>query len=237
MNKKFHLIAPIIVPILLLSTSAYSHENHDPLITNIILDKLEIRDANESNVTAVEAEAWIGHDLNKFWLKTELEQNSGDIELAEVQALYSRAISPYWDVQVGLKQDTQPSPSRTWGVIGMQGLAPYFFDIDAALFVGEAGRTSARIKAEYDLLFTQRLILSPALEMNFFGQNDIATETGAGLSNIDAGLRLRYEIQREFAPYVGINWNKKFGNTKTMARAKKESIEESTWVIGLRIWF
>lgn len=240
MKKNFYLIyiASLLSPsACLLSSNTYSHENHDPLIASVMLDKVEVRDTDNSNMTALEAEAWIGHDLNKFWIKTELEHHSGKIEHAQVQALYSHAIAPFWDLQTGLRQDAKPSPSRTWGVIGIQGLAPYFFEVDAAFFVGEAGRISAKIKAEYDLLFTQKLILSPEVEMNFFGQNDEATNSGAGLSNVDAGLRLRYEIQREFAPYIGILWSKKFCNTKDFVRHQNETVSDVQWTIGLATWF
>lgn len=234
MKIQFKQPAHLIMLMSLLSTTAHSHENHDPLIASVMLHKLEIGDKDNS---AIEAEAWIGHDLDKFWLKTELENHSGEIEKGEIQALYSRAISPFWDVQVGLRQDVKPEPSRTWGVIGVQGLAPYFFEMDATLFIGESGHAAARISAEYDVLFTHRLILSPEIEIKFFGQNDVATNTGSGLSTIETGLRLRYEIRREFAPYLGVTWNQKYGTTKDVTRDNNEAVNERHWTIGLRAWF
>jgi len=235
MNWKKH-ISHVIIVAALPSVNVYSHENDDPILTTLMLDKLETRDAENSNITALIAQAWIGKDLNKFWLKADIENQKSKIEHAEVQALYSRAIAPFWDIQIGIRQDSKPI-TRAWSVLGIQGIAPYFFDMDAALFVGEAGRTAARISAEYDLRFTQRLILSPELEINLYGQNDMEAGTGSGFSNMDAGLRLRYEIRREFAPYIGINWNKKFGTTANYARHKNETVSDTQWVIGVRAWF
>jgi copper resistance protein B len=154
-----------------------------------------------------------------------------------LQALYSRAIAPYWDLQLGLRHDFQPSPSRSWGVIGIQGIAPYFFEVDTALFIGESGQTALRVEAEYELLFTQKLILTPEVELNFYGQDDKDLNIGSGLSDLEAGLRLRYEIRREFAPYIGVNWNKSFGNTADFASAEGEDTDDVQWVVGLRAWF
>ena len=229
----------ITAPSLLLSSvsSVLADGKDDPLLTKVIIDQLEKRDANGSNPWVLDGQAWIGKDLNKLWLKTELERVEGDTEEAEFQALYSRAIAPYWDLQLGLRHDFQPSPSRSWGVIGVQGIAPYFFEVDTALFIGESGQTALRLEAEYELLFTQQLILTPEVELNFYGQDDEALAIGLGLSDLEAGLRLRYEIRREFAPYIGVNWNKNFGNTADFARDEGEDTDDLQWVIGLRAWF
>ena len=214
------------------------HDHGDnPVITKVMFDQLELHNADGSNPWIVEAQAWIGNDVNKFWLKTDVENRDGEIEEVEVQALYSRAIAPYWDLQMGIRHDLKPTPTRTWGVLGVQGLAPYFFEVDAALFVGESGKTALRISAEYELLFTQKLILSPELAANLYGQNDWEAGTGSGLSDIAAGLRLRYEIKREFAPYIGVNWSKQFGATADLAEHKGESARDTTLVAGVRIWF
>jgi copper resistance protein B len=214
------------------------HDHGDnPILTHLMIDKLEIRDGDNSNPVILEGQMWIGRDLNKFWVKTDLEQSDGKIQDSELQALYSRAISPFWDAQIGLRHDAKPTPTRDWGVIGIQGLSPYWFDIEAALFVGQSGDIAARFSAEYELLFTQKLILSPDIEINLYGQNDAETGTGSGLSDARAGLRLRYEIRREFAPYVGINWDKKFGNTADFVKSQGEAASDTTWVVGLRAWF
>lgn len=214
------------------------HDHGDnPVITKIMFDQLEWRNTDGENPTIVEAQAWIGKDINKLWLKADVEKKDGKTEEAEVQALYSRAIAPYWDLQVGLRKDIKPTPADTWGVFGVQGLAPYFFEIDGAVFLGESGDTAARLSAEYDLLFTQRLILSPNLTVNFYGQHDTEKAIGSGLSDVEAGLRLRYEICREFAPYIGVNWNKKFGNTADYSKWTHTPVSDTQWLAGVRIWF
>lgn len=216
--------------------SVHGHGDN-PIVTKVMFDQLELHNADGANPLIVEAQAWIGNDVNKFWLKTDIEKRDGEIEEAEVQALYSRAIAPYWDLQMGVRQDIKPTPTQTWGVLGVQGLAPYFFEVDADFFVGESGTTALRISAEYELLFTQKLILSPELTVNLCGQNDWETGTGSGLSDITAGLRLRYEIKREFAPYIGVNWSKQFGTTANIAEKKAESAHDTALVAGVRMWF
>lgn len=209
----------------------------DPLLTKVLIDQFEKRNTDGSDPLVLDGQAWIGRDLQKLWLKTEIERVDNETEEAELQALYSHAIAPYWDLQLGLRQDFQPSPSRSWAVFGFQGLAPYFFEVDTALFIGESGRTALRLEAEYQLLFTQKLILTPDVKVNFYGQNDKDLSIGSGLSDVEAGLRLRYEIRREFAPYIGVNWNKSFGNTADFARDQGEDTDDHQWVIGLRAWF
>jgi len=246
-NYLTNSILTVIATVLFLSTLfAKADEDHmehphdhgdDPVITKVMLDQLELRNAEDGYIGVIEAHAWIGKDLNKFWLKAAIEKNGNETEDAEIQALYSHAIATYWDLQLGLRKDVKPSPNRTWSVLGIQGLAPYFFDIDAALFVGEAGRTAARVSIDYDLLFTQKLILSPEIKINAYGQTDNETGTGSGLSDINAGLRLRYELRREVAPYIGVDWNKKFGGTANFARHNNETISDTQWVLGLRVWF
>lgn len=226
----------------LLSLPVLAHEGDDPLLAKVMIDQLEWRDSEAANNQAIdtyvlEGQAWIGKDLNKFWLKTDVEYVDGETEEAEIQALYSRAIAPFWDLQIGLRQDLKPEPTREWGVIGIEGLAPYFFEVDAALFVGESGATAARISAEYEWMFTQKLVLSPEISLNFYGQNDSKYQTGSGLSDINLGLRLRYEIRREFAPYIGVNWSKSYGNTADFVREHGEEVSDAQAVAGVRVWF
>ncbi|HOY24329.1 MAG TPA: copper resistance protein B [Cellvibrio sp.] len=232
------LPAALLLPASLALADDHPHDHGDnPVLTRVIIDQLELRDADGANPVALEAQAWIGKDLNKLWLKTDVERRDGETEEAEVQALYSRALAPFWDIQMGVRYDAKPTPTRTWGVIGVQGLAPYWFEIDTALFVEKSGRTAARFSAEYELLFTQKLILTPSVEVNVYGQNDAETGTGSGLSDAKAGLRLRYEIRREFAPYIGVNWNKTFGKTADFVKTKGEAVSDTELVIGLRAWF
>lgn len=211
----------------------HGHGDADPLLAKVMIDQLESGEGNSK----LDAQAWFGKDLDKLWLKAEVQHRDSTTETAELQALYSRAISPYWDLQLGLRHDQRPTPNRDWAVLGVQGLAPYFFEVEAAVFVGDEGRSAARFKAEYDLLFTQKLILSPQLELNAYGQTDAATGRGAGLSDSTAALRLRYEVYRELAPYLGIEWQKDYGGTADLSRVAGQPSSEHQWVLGLRAWF
>ena len=209
----------------------------DPLIGKVMIGQFETRMTGGSDPAVLEAQAWIGKDLQKLWFKTDVERVGGETEEAEIQALYSRAIAPFWDIQAGWRHDSQPGPNRDWAVIGIQGLAPYFFEVDAAAFFGESGQTGARLEAEYEILFTQRLILTPEIEVNVYGKDDAATGVGSGLSDLELGLRLRYEIRREFAPYVGVNWTRMYGETADFARLEGEDINDTQFLIGIRAWF
>lgn len=219
------------------TTLAVAHEDDDPLLTRVMINQLEARNADDSNPALLESEAWLGHDLHKLWVKIDAERVGGMTEELETQVLFSRAIAPFWDVQAGVRHDSKPGPGRTWGVIGVQGLAPYEFDVSTALFVGGEGRTAARIHAEYELLFTQRLIVTPEVEVNVYGQNDTQTGTGSGLSDVTAGLRLRYEIRREFAPYIGIHLDRKFNNTADFVESNGEGASNVELVVGFRTWY
>ncbi|HIA08816.1 MAG TPA: copper resistance protein B [Chromatiaceae bacterium] len=209
----------------------------DPLIGKVMIGQFETRSTDGSNPLVLEAHGWLGKDLQKLWIKTDIERADGDNEEVEVQALYSRAIAPYWDFQVGWRHDSRPEPDRDWAVIGFQGVAPYWFEIDAAVFIGESGQTAVRLEAEYEALFTQQLILTPEVKMNVFGKDDAATGIGSGLSDIELGVRLRYEIKREFAPYIGVNWTKLYGDTADFARAEGEDVDDVQFVVGVRAWF
>ena len=217
--------------------SVFAEGEDDPLLSKVLIDQLEVRDAEEGSLGVLDGQGWIGKDLQKLWFKVELERNDGETEEAELQGLFSQAVAPFWDLQMGFRQDFKPTPNRSWAVIGLQGLAPYFFEIEAALFIGESGRTAVRLEAEYELLFTQRLILTPDIEVNIYGQNDRELGVGSGVSDIEAGLRLRYQIRREFAPYMGVNWNKSFDNTAAFARREGEKTDDLQWVVGIKAWF
>ena len=223
---------------LFLSSPAWSGEMiDDPLLTMVLVDQLEVRVGDGDDPLSWDAEGWLGYDLNKLWIKTEGEYVDGRGEEVELQALYSRAIAPFWDLQIGWRGDIRPQPTRNWLALGIKGLAPYFFDIDAALFIGDSGRTSVRLQAEYEFLFTQRLILVPDIEINLFGKDDRAVGIGSGLSDLELGLRLRYEIRREFAPYVGINWIHLYGDTADFARDEGRDADDFRFVFGVRAWF
>ena len=209
----------------------------DPLLSMVRIDQLEVRAGDGDDPLVWEAEGWIGYDLNKLWIKTDGEHVNDGVEDAEVQALYSRAIAPFWDLQIGWRGDLRPTPERNWLALGVKGLAPYFFDIDAAIFIGENGRTAARLQAEYEILFAQRLVLVPDIEINLYGRNDPDLGIGSGLSDIETGLRLRYEIRREFAPYIGINWTRLYGDTADDARENGDDADDFRVVFGIMAWF
>lgn len=227
----------MIMMLLMLSGKGMAAMEDDPLLAMVTIEKLEVLDGEESNPVLLDAYGWIGKDLNKLWVKTEMERVNGDIGEAELQLLYSKALYPFWDLQLGWRRDFEPEPERDWLVIGLQGLAPYMFEVDAAFFIGESGRLAARLDAEYEYLFTQRWILSPEIEINAYSKDDDARGIGTGLVNMSAGLRLRYEIRREFAPYVGINWDKQFGSTADISRAAGEKSSDAQLVMGIRAWF
>ena len=209
----------------------------DPVITKILIDQFETRITDGDNPLVLEAQAWIGKDLNKLWFKIDSEWVDGDNEELELQALYSRAIAPYWDFQIGWRHDVKPKPERDWLAVGVEGLAPYWFEVNTALFIGESGQSNFRFEAEYEWMFTQKLVLSPEFEINFHAKNDEKTGTGSGLSDTELGLRLRYEFKREFAPYIGVNWIKKYGNTKDYAKEEDEEYDDVQLVIGIRAWY
>ncbi len=200
----------------------------------VSLGELQIR--NGENGYRWEGEAWVGGDINRFVAKTEGE-GAGELESAEVQALYSRAVSPYFDLQAGLRQDFQSGPKRTYATVGFEGLAPYWFETSGALFLSNKGELLGRLEGTYDLRLTQRWILQPRIEANLSGQDIPDLGLGSGVSNIELGLRLRYEIKREFAPYVGVSLDSKFGGTADYARALGKDDHATSFVIGVRAWF
>ncbi|MET0532726.1 MAG: copper resistance protein B [Steroidobacter sp.] len=202
----------------------------------VLLDQLEWQRIDGADATVWEFDAWYGNDYNKIWFETEGERVHSEEE-GRVEVMWDRIISPWWSLQTGVRHDFGAGPARTWLDLGIQGLAPYFFEIDAALYVGEQGRTAARFSAEHDVLITQRLILQPELELRLYGKDDPENGIGSGLSDAEIGLRLRYEIRREFAPYIGLHWERKFGQTATFAREDGEDSDDLLVVAGLRAWF
>jgi len=230
-------MAVITLITVLMTTSAMAMGEDDPLLTMLKIDQLEVVDSGDKQNQVWNGQAWVGRDLNKLWFKTSGERADNEVEAAEVQLLYSQAIAPYWDAQIGWRHDIKPEPHRDWLVVGVQGIAPYFFETDIALFVGEGGIVGLRAELEYELLLTQKWILTPEVELNFFTKNDREVSLGSGVSEIELGLRLRYEIRREFAPYIGIEWSKKFSNTADFAKDEGERVNDVNWVAGFRIWF
>lgn len=203
---------------------------------NFDLAEVQIRDGRDGY--RWNGEAWFGGDINRLTIKTEGEGDFGrSLGDAEIQALYSRAIGPYFNLQAGVRYDFKPNPSRTYATVGFEGLAPYWFDVEGALFLSDKGDVLARLEGYYDQRITQRLILQPRAELNFAAQDVPENDIGSGLSDAELGLRLRYEIKREFAPYVGVSWERKFGDSGRFARAEGEDVEATSLVVGIRSWF
>ena len=185
-----------------------------------------------------ESEGWYGGDINRFWFKTEGEGAWGEgVESAEVQALYSHAIDPYWNVQGGVRYDFKPNPSRFYATVQLEGLAPSFFDVEAALFLSNKGELMARVGGWYDQRITQRLILQPRVEVDFAAQNSSDIGVGAGFSQAEIGARLRYDIRREFAPYIGVQYERAFGRTARYLRDEGEDVGSFQFLVGVRTWF
>ncbi len=201
------------------------------------MDRLEAVRSDNNTAALYDLQAWFGRDYDRLVLKAEGGVDNGKLEEASTELLWGHAVATYWNAQMGLRYDSGEEPGRTWLALGMQGLAPYWFELDITGYVGEQGRTALSLEAEYDILFTQRLILQPRLEADAYGKEDAERGIGAGLSELSAGLRLRYEIRREFAPYVGVEWAEKFGGTADYARAAGLDSSEARAVAGVRFWF
>ena len=213
-------------------------ENGDIRVGAVMIDQLEATSVDGEEGYAWDAQGWYGGDIHRFWWKSEGEgEFGGALEEAELQALYSRAFTPYFDFQTGLRQTYRPEGDRTDLVVGVQGLAPYWFELDAAAFLSNKGELTARAEAEYDQRITQRLILQPRAEVNLSAEDIPELGIGAGLSTLQVGARLRYEIRREFAPYVGVEWTRSFGATRDFAEARGRSAEDTRVVVGVRAWF
>ena len=200
-------------------------------------DRAEYRAREGKDGYLWDVQGYYGGDLDKFWFKSEGEGSFGEKpEAAEVQGLWSHAIGPWWDLQVGARQDLA-GPERTYAVVGVQGLAPYLFEVDTAAFLSTKGDLTARIEAELDQRITQRLILQPRVELNLSAQDIPELGIGAGLDTAEVGLRLRYEFAREFAPYLGIEQEWKLGGSADYARLLGEGTSATNFVIGVRFWF
>ena len=204
----------------------------------VMLDLAEVGFQKGRETYRFEGEAFTGGNINRFGVKFEGEGAfGGRLDDLELQALYSRAIAPYWNLQAGVRHDIKPDPSRTYLVAGIEGIAPYWFKVNAATFLSNKGEVRARVEASYDQRITQKLILQPRIEANFSFQDIAAIGVGAGLSDFEAGLRLRYEIKQEFAPYVGVEWRKQTGATARFSRIAGEDPDTISLVAGIRIWF
>jgi copper resistance protein B len=213
-------------------------ENGDVRTTAVIIDRLEATVSDGETAYDWNAQGWTGGDINRFWWKSEGGGTFGDgVEEAEVQALYSRAVRPFWDMQAGVRQTYRPEGDRTDLVVGIQGLAPHWFEVSAAAFLSTRGEFTARAEAEYDQRITNRWILQPRAEINLSASDIPDLSIGSGVTSLHVGARLRYEIRKEFAPYAGVEWTRSFGRTADLLEASGQSAEATRLVVGLRAWF
>lgn len=214
-----------------LSTTAFAGGGGDILRATVMVDKLEYQ-FNDEKALAWDTYAYAGYDLNKVSIYSEGEKPKNTLAQSENQLVYSRAIAPYWDIQLGVGYDKTEEADQTWAVFGIQGLAPYFFETRAVILVGEDGNIGLRAEAEYEALLTQQLVLSPSAALSAYTKNNTEMGLGSGVSNLTLGARLRYEFIREFAPYIGVEWSKNFGNTDNYT-----PLDEVYATAGLRFWF
>jgi copper resistance protein B len=203
----------------------------------LLIDQLEYTNGKDANGFSWEAEGWYGNDANKLWLRTEGDRSSGKLEDADLEAFWNHNVATFWSTQLGVRHDFGEGPARTWAALGVQGLAPYWFELEASAYAGDAGRTAARLRAEYELLITQRLIFQPDFELNFYGKDDPARRVGSGLSDAQLGLRLRYEFSRQFAPYIGVSWVRRMGTTADYVREDHQPVLDRQLLVGIRAWF
>jgi copper resistance protein B len=208
----------------------------DHVFYHLMLNQLEGRFGDTSSFRW-SGEAWLGTDEHRLWLRSEGRLADGRVGDGQHELLYARPISPYFNAMVGGRYDGDSAPGRGWGAIGIEGLAPLFFRVAATAYVSGDGHLAARLEGSYDLLLTQKLVLQPQVEMNFYSKDDPARDVGSGLADIDAGVRLRYEITRKVAPYVGVTYVGKVGGTAGFARASGHATDEVRFTFGLRTWF
>lgn len=204
---------------------------------SLLVDRFERVSTAEAISTAYDLQAWYGRDYDRLALKAEGDYADGTLHDARTELLWSHAVAAYWDTQVGLRHDSGTGPARNWLALGIQGLAPYWFELGASAYLGSDGRAALRLSAEYEWLLTQRLILQPRVEATLHGKRDEARGLGSGLTDAVAGLRLRYEFSRQFAPYLGVEWAGRYGETADLARAAGEPTDETRWMAGIRFWF
>jgi copper resistance protein B len=203
----------------------------------LLIDQLEVFHGSDANGQAWEAEGWYGNDIDKLWVRAEGERSAGSIENADFEAFWNRNVTAFWSTQLGLRHDFGEGPSRTWAAFGVQGMSSYWFELEATAYVGASGRTAARLRAEYELPLTQWLVLQPESEVNLYGKDDPARRIGSGLSDVQFGIRLRYEVNRQFAPYIGVNWMRRVGATADFAREDFQPALDRQIMAGVHLWF
>ena len=227
---------------LLLSGQALAHDDMSgmamdgSLHTLVMLDQLEVTQGRDGAGQRWEGQGWAGGDIDRLWLRSEGDSAGGSLRDGDVEAFWSHAVSPFWVAQTGMRQDLGAG-ARTWGAIGLQGLAPYWINVEATAYVGEGGRLAGRLRSSYDLWLTQRLVAQPELEANAYSRADAGRDLGSGPTDLRLGLRLRYEIRHEFAPYVGVEMIRHFGETAGLISQAGQPAQDVQAVAGIRLWF
>lgn len=236
--RQMDCFATLAMTVLLLPHTVLAEEKHadHPTVFHAFQLETDIGAGRDDTIATWDFNGWVGTDYDKLWLKSEGDIADGDTETAEFWAMYSRNIHEFWDAQIGLRYDTQPT-STAYLVAGFEGLAKYFFETEAHLFISEEGDVSARLRQENDLLITQRLITQPYFEANLFAQDIPEQEVGAGLTSAEIGLQTRYEITRKLAPYVDVRYERKFGETSSIAQSNGERRDDFIAGVGLRLVF
>lgn len=235
--KKLMLVALCATTLSTLAAPAFAGDEHGGAVYHAFRLETGVGGTDDgAGLADWDFDGWIGTDENKLWLKSEGERENGVTHQAEFWAMYSRNIGTFWDAQIGIRHDTQPD-SLTYGVIGFEGLAPYFFETEAHLFVSEDGDVSARIRQENEFLITQKLITQPYVEANLFAQDVPELEVGAGLSSAELGLQTRYEFTRAFAPYIDVKYERKFGETSSIAKSNGEDNDAVVGTVGVKWMF
>ncbi len=204
----------------------------DTLNYKVVLDQLENQNTKGGDTFSWDVNMYAGYDLTKVYIYSEGEKVKGSSAESSSELVLSKAIAPYWDIQYGVGYDKTPASSRTWAVLGLMGMTPYFFETKSSLLLDKNGNIGLKMSAETELLITQNLVLAPSIETTFYTKDDIEMETGKGLSNLTTGLRLKYKIKREFAPYIGVEYSKNYGNTNDFA-----PLSDTYFVAGVSIWF
>lgn len=234
MKSKTIILTASLLPSLAMAMTGHDHAA-DPLLSSLTIDRLEVGNSDGDVYQAWDMSLGMGWDINKFRLRSEGSREEGHTEEAEWRLQWQRAMSPYWDLVAGVRQDSQPQPDRSWLELGVSGLAPYFVESEISLFVGAEGRSALRVDLEREFMLSQRWLLIPEVELDFHGHNDEATGAGSGLSTLEAGIRLHYQVRREFSPYVGLSWEKSFGNTADFQQGEDTSAVQV--MVGINFWY
>ena len=203
----------------------------------VLVDQLEFASSEAAAGPRWQAEAWYGNDSDKLWLRSEGAASHGRIGEGDLEAFWNRAVSAFWSTQWGVRHDVGSGTQRNWAAVGLEGLAPFWIELQATAYAGAGGRMAARGRAQYTLRFTQRLIAQPELEINLYNRTDAQPPLGGDVSDAQFGLRFRYEITRQFAPYAGVVWLRRFGATAAFVRMAREPIFDRQFVAGIRFWF